>query len=402
MRISTNMIFDSGVARISDQQAALLKTQQQISANRRMLTPADDPIAAARALDVTQRQSINTQYADNRTQAKNSLNQEEQALDSLVLMIQDLQTQTIEAGDAAYSDTQRGYIATEMRGTLEEMLGLANTRDSNGDYLFSGYQTSTQSFTATASGASYAGDQGQRNMQVDSTRFMSVSDAGSKIFESSPASGTFNVAIGSGTFSSGDVSSLSITSQAALTGHQYQVVFAGGGTTYSVNDVTAGTTLVTGAAYTVPQTISFDGVQLSIKGARTNGDTLTVNTTAPSQNQSLFKTVTDLVNLLEKSTSGVIGTQNLTKGLAAATADLASALDNVLTVRASTGARLKELDSLDSAGEDRDLQYSAMLSQLQDLDTIKAYSDLTLQKTVLEAAQKSFTAVSGLSLFSYI
>jgi len=66
------------------------------------------------------------------------------------------------------------------------------------------------------------------------------------------------------------------------------------------------------------------------------------------------------------------------------------------------GSRLKELDTLDSAGDDLDLQYASTLSGLQDLDVVKAISQFSQQQTTLQAAQKSFTAMSGLSLFNYI
>ena len=80
----------------------------------------------------------------------------------------------------------------------------------------------------------------------------------------------------------------------------------------------------------------------------------------------------------------------------------APALDNVLTVRSSVGARMKELDTLDSAGDDADIQYAATLSGLQDLDLVKAISLFTQQQATLEAAQKTFKSVSSLSLFNYI
>jgi len=55
-----------------------------------------------------------------------------------------------------------------------------------------------------------------------------------------------------------------------------------------------------------------------------------------------------------------------------------------------------------SAGDDRALQYSQTLSRLQDLDYAKAASELTQQNVNLEAAQKSFAKVAGLSLFNYL
>jgi flagellar hook-associated protein 3 FlgL len=74
----------------------------------------------------------------------------------------------------------------------------------------------------------------------------------------------------------------------------------------------------------------------------------------------------------------------------------------VLTVRASLGTRLQELDALDSSGNDRTVQYKAMLSELQDLDYAKATVLLTQQKAMLEAAQQSFVRTSSLSLFNYL
>jgi flagellar hook-associated protein 3 FlgL len=92
----------------------------------------------------------------------------------------------------------------------------------------------------------------------------------------------------------------------------------------------------------------------------------------------------------------------LTNGLATALGNLDNALNNISTVRASTGARLKELDTVKNAGDDRALQYSQTLSSLQDLDFAKAASELTQQQVNLEAAQKSFAKVAGLSLFNYL
>ena len=45
MRISTSNLFDSNVSRINDTQSSLAKIQQQISTGKRLLTPADDPLA---------------------------------------------------------------------------------------------------------------------------------------------------------------------------------------------------------------------------------------------------------------------------------------------------------------------------------------------------------------------
>ncbi|MHB0975048.1 MAG: flagellar hook-associated protein FlgL [Thiobacillus sp.] len=183
MRISTQTLFEAGAARIGDLQSGLAKTQQQIATGRRVMTPADDPVAAARALEVSQSQSLNTQYGTNRGYAKDSLGAVEGTLSSVTSLLQDVKTTVIAAGNAALTDTERGFMATELRGRFDELLGLANSRDAQGNYLFSGYQTATTPFVKTATGAQYMGDQGQRRMQVDSTRQMAVSNSGQAVFQ---------------------------------------------------------------------------------------------------------------------------------------------------------------------------------------------------------------------------
>ena len=405
MRISTNTIYDLGATKISELQAALVRTQQQISSNRRMLSPSDDPIAAARALEVTQSQSLNTQYATNRSYASNSLSLEESVLQSVTSLIQDVKTQTIEAGNAAYDDTQRRYIATDLRGRLEELIGFANTRDSEGNYLFSGFQTSAKAFSSSASGVVYAGDQGQRNLQVGAVRQIAISDSGDSVFGRIRSTGTFVTAAASMNTGAAVASPLKVVDSTLLTGHSYDVVFSDdglGNISYSAYDITndpTRTTPLSTGAYTSPQVVSFDGLQMTLTGAPSDTDTMTVR---PSGTQSIFKTLDDLISLLETPSAGAIGNQNLNYGLGFVNSNLDSALDNILTIRASVGSRLKELEKLDSAGQDLALQHFSTLSQLQDLDYVKAISDLTMQKTTLEAAQQSYVKIINLSLFDYI
>jgi len=83
IRISTSSLYDAGSSRISELQATMFKTQQQLSSGSRILSPADDPLGAARALNIAQSQSMNTQYAANRVNGKNALSQEEGTLASV-------------------------------------------------------------------------------------------------------------------------------------------------------------------------------------------------------------------------------------------------------------------------------------------------------------------------------
>ncbi|MES2150418.1 MAG: flagellar hook-associated protein FlgL [Pseudomonadota bacterium] len=410
MRISTNTIFDTGTGQLGTLQSAIAKTQLQLSTNRRMITAADDPIASARALEVTQSQSVNTQFATNRQNARSSLSQVELALQGTTSLIQDVQTITTAAGSGALSQADRESYATELAGRLDDLLGLANSADGAGGYLFAGYRSTTLPFTQTATGAQYQGDQGLRQLQVGSSRQVAISDSGSSIFENNvTGNGTFETAAAATNTGSGIVSSGAVANAQALTGHDYTISFAVAGvpavTTYTITDATTGNPVPPPPAVAVPQPyqsgqqITFDGVAFDVKGIPADGDQFSVK---PAVKQSIFTTLTDLIASLRTPAVGAAGQASLTNGLNTAHDNLNSALDNVLGVRASIGSRLKELDYLDSSGDDLNIQYASTLSELQDLDTVKAISLFSQQQFTLEAAQKSFKTLSGLSLFNYI
>ncbi len=399
MRVSTNTVYEQGVSAILRQQESLLKTQQQVSTGRRILTPADDPVAAARALDITQAESINAQYAENRNHAKSSLGLTESVLQGITTLIQDVRTVAINAGNPTLANNDRASLATGLRGRLEELIGLANTTDGTGQYLFSGYQGTTKPFTQTATGVQYSGDQGQRLIQAAASRQIAMSDSGTDVFERiRNGNGVFVTAAGAANSGSGVIGSGSVVTPASLTGYDYQINFTvvAGTTTY---DVVTATPPSTGNPYTSGNAISFDGLQFDIQGSPADGDQFTV---APSANQSLFKTLNDLIATIAAPVTGPTGSARLTNGLNTALLNLDRGLDNILTIRAAVGTSLQEVDALQSAGEDTALQYQQTLSQLQDVDYARALSDLSRQQVYLEAAQKSFLKVSGLSLFNYL
>ena len=410
MRISTKTTYDIGSTQINKLQAALNRTQQQLSSNRRNLTPADDPIASARALEVTQSQSINTQFVTNRQNAKNFLGQELQALNTSQQLISDVKELVVKAGNGTYSDSERAMMATELQARLNDLVAVANTADGAGGYLFSGYKSTTIPYSMNPSGigATYQGDQGQRDLQVGLSRRLPTSDPGSAVFDNNmTGNGSFVTGADPGNYGrggSGRISNGTVTNAVALTGHNYSIDFSGTApaSTYIVTDTTLGVTVpspAVAAPYTSGQAISFDGQQFDIQGAPANGDKFTV---APSSKESIFTTLSNLLGVLRAPGVSPAGQARLTNGLDAAHAILDTAFDNVLAVQADVGSRLKELDYLDSAGEDLELQYAGTLSDLQDLDIVKAISQFTQQETTLKAAQQTYTKVMGLSLFNYI
>ncbi|HUL93801.1 MAG TPA: flagellar hook-associated protein FlgL [Burkholderiales bacterium] len=399
MRISTTTIFDLGVAGLQRNQANAVKTQQQLSTGRRILTPADDPIASAQALQVSQADGVNTQLGVNRSQAQSQLQVSEASLKQVGDLIQSIRERAVAAGDGALSGSDLKSIAADVSAMYEELIGVGNATDGGGNYLFSGFQGSTQPFVRNAAGTvQFVGDDGQRLAQVGASRQVASNVSGADVFERMrTGNGTFTWAAAGANTGSGIIGPGTVVNPALVTGHNYQITFtvAAGATTYDVVDTTTATPVLAAQPYAAPSTaIAFDGISVNIEGSPANGDSFSVS---PSTSQSIFTTVQNLVTALNGN-----GGTPLANNLGIALTNLDQALDQVLGQRALIGSHLKEIDALNSAGDDLGLQYKSQISKLQDVDYAKAISDLNLEQTNLEAARQSFLKITQTTLFDYL
>ena len=175
MRISTAEITSQAILAIDNQSSALQTTQNEVSTGLAVQNAADNPVAASQIVQLTQQQAQLTQYGTNLQSAQTRLSLEESTLSSATTTLQSIRDLAVQAGDATLNDTDRQQIATQIQTQIQALLGTANTQDSNGEYLFSGYSTQTQPFETDSSGnVSYEGDAGTRLIQI--TPNQSVAD----------------------------------------------------------------------------------------------------------------------------------------------------------------------------------------------------------------------------------
>lgn len=402
MRISTNTIYSTAGDRISDLQVGLNKTSQQISSGRRILTPADDPVGSARALIITQSDAVNDQFAVNRKSAANILNIADGVLSGVTNVLHNVKTRIVSAGNGVLTDTDRGFFANELQGDLEQLLGLANSSDGTDGFIFSGFSPSAP-YSKTLGGAQYNGDFGQRLLQVDTSRQIPLTDVGPAIFENIRTSASpFNVlASPSNTGQVVATAAINVPTSANLTGNNYEVMFDNTGLNFTITNKTTGVVVQPSTPYASPQALTFDGIDVTLTdtpGAPAAGDHFLIQ----PGNQNVFETITDLINILRLPTSTSAAKLDLTAALSQANGNIDKSLNNVLTTRAKLGNSLQEVDALDSVGQSIGLSYKQQLSDLQDLDYVKAITELNQQQLTLQAAQQSFVKTSSLSLFSYI
>ncbi|MDD4978847.1 MAG: flagellar hook-associated protein FlgL [Gallionella sp.] len=404
MRISTGMIYDSNVTTLNQQQAKLMQTQQQLATGRRLLTPSIDPAAAAQALEVSHADATNTQYTTNRDSLKGTLTQMDSTLQGITGVLQDIRTTLVGSNYSTYTDSDRINISNALQSRLDQLVSMANTKNANGNFLFSGFQSKTQPFSNTAAGYAYFGDDGKKLTQISDTLQVGATQSGADIFmRVKNGNGVFVTQATATNTGTGLMNQGSVTNPTALTGNNYSISFtvAAGVTTYNVTNTTTGAAVLTAQPYTAGQTIAFDGMQMTVQGAPANGDQFTL---APSSNVSIFKNIADAIAALKVSVppGNAAQANALASSISSAIANMDRGLNSISAANTVVGVSMNAVDSAQSMGDNLGLNYKQTLSNLQDTDYNKAATDLAQQQLSLQAAQKSFVQVSNLSLFTYM
>ena len=397
MRISTTQIYRQGIEAFSQQQSKLSKLQQQISTGVRVTRPSDDPAASSRILELQESISLREQYQVNIALADNRLSLEETVLTSVENIVFRLKELTIQANSSALDQTSLNAIAVEIEERSQEMLSLANTRDSNSDYLFAGYQNLTQPFTESLTGSIshvvYNGDEGQRSMQISESRQITVDNPGREIFMELESATALNESVVTST-GTAIMAPAHVFDASVYVPGTYEIRFTAPGL-YDVFDVTNGVNIVTNAVYTDSANIDFQGVRTSITGAPAAGDVFAID---QGRNKSIFEGLNMLSETLRTAASDPQKQANLAEFLT----DLDTFQSQVLDVRTSIGGRLNALDGQKDINEATMIVTRTTLSGIRDTDLAEAISQLTLEQTTLDAAQAVFARITSSSLFNFL
>jgi flagellar hook-associated protein 3 FlgL len=397
MRVTQSLNQAQFLAAMTQLESNLSQTQNQISTNLSFTTPSQNPVAAGSVNNYDQALAQSQQYDANASSAQTRLSTEDSALAQVQTELQTLRDLALQANNSSVSSDGRAAIASQATQIQNSLLSLANTQDGNGEYIFGGFSTNNQPFTLTPSGAGYAGDQGQRQVQIAAGQTIADGDNGNSVFNQiKTGNGTFNASAVAGNTGTGVLGASTVQNPAAYDGGTYAINFTAANT-YEVRD--SANVLVTSGSYTAGQSISFRGVQVTLNGQPATGDSFTV---APSTNQSVFTTVQNLVAALQGA-GGTPGTQaQLNNSLASAINNIDQALGQTSNIRATIGARLNSITTQQSVSSSQQIQLKASIASLQSLDYASAITTLTLQNTTLSASMQAFTLTQGLTLFKFL
>ncbi|SFM72569.1 flagellar hook-associated protein FlgL [Halopseudomonas yangmingensis] len=409
MRISTLQAFNTGVGGLQKNYATLTKTQQQISSGQRILTPADDPVASVRLLQLDQEAGQLQQYKNNQIAAENSLAQEETTLNSVVNILQRVREIAVQAGNGALNQQDRISLAQELKQREDELYGLFNSRNARGEYLFSGNQGKIQPFIRNPDGSyNYQGDEGQREIAIASGKMIAINDNGKSLFldnlNVNRVTTAATVNAGGSYISRGIVENKnSFDTQFPANG--IQIVFTSA-TEYDVLDDAGNPLAPPVSGQLSPNddneyTIRHAGVAVILNGEPQAGDTFTVEASG-EEKRGILDTLRILREDLESSSDNQTGNYATRDAVAGALLNIDNAMGTVLTKQTEIGARLNVVDSRRLENENLVLLNQTVQSELRDLDYAEALSRLSMQTILLEASQQSFVKINGLSLFNIL
>lgn len=414
MRISTLQAFNNGVAGLQRNYANVTRTEEQISTGNRILTPADDPVASVRLLQLEQQQNVLNQYAENLTAAKNSLTQEEVSLNSANTILQRVRELAVQAGNGALSSKDRASIAAELQEREDELLGLMNTRNARGEYLFAGFQGKTQPFVRQADGSyAYQGDEGQRKIQIASSLDIPISDNGKKTFVNITDAGRLQ-ATPTGALPGLRVGAPLVQDEVAFSGTP---AFPPGGIeiefdtvnpqNYEIRSIAPPAVLGSGTLDSDPakqDKLVFRGVVVNFDGTPAGGELVQITPRQVGgvdvQKQGVLDTIAQLRQVLLQAPDSPEGNLQVRDAVALGLTNLDHAMVTLDSVRGEIGARLNIVETTQTDNEDVSLVNKSVQAQLRELDYAEALSRLSFESIVLEAAQQSYVKIAGLTLFS--
>lgn len=183
MRISTNQIQLSMLDNLQYGFGEYARLDRQISTNKRILQPSDDPVGSVRLLGLKKEQVAMEQYQKNIANAKSQLSQGEIQLDTMTNMLSRLRDLTQTAANGSLSEDDRRAVSSELAIIKDGLLDLANARNESGSTLFSGSQVDKTAIVKAPGGNYvYQGDNLVREVSIAKGVTVELNQTADKLF----------------------------------------------------------------------------------------------------------------------------------------------------------------------------------------------------------------------------
>jgi len=183
MKISTHLLFDRGSAQMSSVQTQLTQSQAQMAQGKQIINASDAPNQAATIQRLKSILSRQESYQSSLNTVKARLQGEDTTMQSVSDLLVRAKEVAVQGANDTLSPGDKKALGSEMQALRDQMLSLANTKDSNGNYLFAGSRVKQPAFAETANGSpAYMGDQTRMNVRVSEQQSIPVNRTGTDAF----------------------------------------------------------------------------------------------------------------------------------------------------------------------------------------------------------------------------
>ena len=402
MRITTNMMYDRNVSQMMKTTERLSKASDQMMTGERFTTAGEAPTAMAQKLDLTTAIDRYQQYSTNGTLLESTLGLEEKTLDSMHTAMSSAYTKVQQSINSTNGTTDRQALATELEELQKQMLDLMNTKDSSGEYIFSGNQIKTEPFTKDSAGNySYQGGAGQNAVQVSETVKIAANDSGLDIFESVPtqrsaSSSSANITVSVDSQGQFDTFYRNNYDFNTAGNNTYSVVtVAGTPDQYEIQD--AGGAVLQSGNYSQGADISFNGLTVNLD-TTAGGATQTFTLDAP-KNDNILNTMNEMIAALRDPATT---TDQLTALAAKTEVHLTNTKDSVNSTLGNIGGRLNNLDAVLASNDELKVLNKTARADISEIDLYEAATNATKENNALSMAQQAYSMISKTTLFNYM
>lgn len=415
MRISTSMQYNSQLNYLQTANSRVDTASKQYNTGLKFQTAGESPSGMASKIKYTADIEAYKQYAVNAGIVADSLEQEETALGQIWTSLGSIRTRLIQAINGTMDDAGRAALAEDIKQSQAQIFDLMNTKNAEGEYIFSGANSSKPTYVMTTDGHyTCQADGSNKYVIVSPTNKVQVTDSGLNVFENTQLAHTFSTEDNTGALVCSGISDYdqfndmykeyySFTDLADNTltlrfgdpdSSKFQLVNNRTNEVIEEGEIKDGIATVNGMDFTVNEPVQ-GGAEVTI-------------TLEPPEQGNILNELTDIINLLNvpkdewDNQNPQITNSYLTQQLSTLQYSIDLAQKQVDSYRGLVGSRQAHIDDIIYSDQTLSDIKSEAKANVTEVDTFTAVSDLIQAQGALQVAQQTYQLVHSSNLFDYI
>ena len=405
MRLPTISTYRNQVQQLSKTYDNISRIQDQVSSGKKFSRTSENPVAGQHIKSINNFISRIESYNNNLSLSENRAAVMDSNIGQAISRIDRALELVQQAKNGGLTDDNRSNIAEEIKSILQEVLNIANTRDTNGEYIFSGFNSNIQAFSKTAGQYQYQGSTEGSQIEIGEGVQVLYNESGQRVF-GNIKNGNGEYSISSDTLNntgSGQLNKIDITNH-SLTPQSYTITMvtnSAGDLAYEVTGSNSGQMIPTpplispadAPTFVKGESIEIDGgILANISGSPNDGDVFYIQ---PSTSQNVFKTLENIVEALTIPNTNEKNKADMGQALNQELMSLKGSFDHLVLMQTEAGNRAKLIENQNEVNSRLTFDQQKLLSHLSDTDMSVAVSELTQQLSILELSQQSYMRIQN-------